>query len=157
MAIQVRDIDHDDRDWLRSYMVKQWGSEFLTTRGVANNAVEAPGFVAVRGGEIAGILTYVEHEDDCEILCLKSLTPGKGVGSLLVETFLKDRLLGELITVSVFNDNVGGLGFFQHLGFRIVELLRDNADKARRKNPGFPLVGARGIHIRDELVLAQRL
>lgn len=157
MAIQVRAILPEDREWLRQYLLKRWGSEITYTRGVEHNVAATPGLLAVCNGDVVGVLTYTEHEDDCEILCLNALREGKGVGSLLVETFLKDRIPGERITVSVYNDNLVALGFLQHLGFRLVSLLPGSVDEARRKNPAIPLVGARGIIIHDEIVLAQRL
>jgi hypothetical protein len=52
---------------------------------------------------------------------------------------------------------VDALRFYQRRGFALTELRPGAVDESRRMKPQIPLVGAYGIHIRDELVLVREL
>jgi hypothetical protein len=51
------------------------------------------------------------------------------------------------------NDNLNALEFYQKRGYRIIEVISDAVNKARKVKPSIPLIGYKGIPLQDELRL----
>jgi hypothetical protein len=68
----VRPLTPADRDWVRRKMVEEWDAEIIFVHGQIFRPAELPGFAAVAGEEILGLLTYRVDADACEIMTLNS-------------------------------------------------------------------------------------
>lgn len=155
IAMQIRPLAEEDRDWLEAFVPERWGAQTVVGNGRVFRVAELPGFVAVSEGRPVGLVTYSIGGDACEIVTIDSLREGTGVGTALVEAVLDTvRAVGcrraWLITT---NDNLRMLGFAQKRGFTLVALRPNEVERSRRLKPEIPLVGRDGIPIRDELEL----
>ena len=85
--------------------------------------------------------------------------PGQGVGRALVEATVDLARAQYLRRVwcTATNDNLAALGFWQALGFVLVELRPGAVETARRLKPSIPLHGYLGLPIRDEIDLGRTL
>ena len=94
-----------------------------------------------------------------EVLTLNSTLEGAHIGSALVLTVIDEARSRKLthMWLTTTNDNLKALGFFQRLGFRLVEVHPGVVDEARKIKPEIPEYGQAGIPIHDELVLELRL
>jgi GNAT superfamily N-acetyltransferase len=105
---------------------------------------------------VAGVLTFVIGERDCEILTLHCAERLRGTGTALIEAVEKlaaDAGCARLWLITT-NDNVDALRFYQRRGFRLAALHRGAVDESRaRLKPEIPPVGEHGIELRDELEL----
>ena len=118
--------------------------------------LEHPALVAVDGGAVVGVLTYIVDGPVMEILTLHAEQQWAGCGTSLVRA--AERVAAgagcERIFVITTNDNVDALRFYQRRGFRLAELRAGAVDRSRAVlKPEIPVVGNYGIPLRDELVL----
>jgi len=128
------------------------GADKVARLGKLEDALAHPHLVALEDG-LAGVLTYVLGDEDCEVLTLHAARPRNGAGTALLAAVRE--LAGErrvwLITT---NDNVDALRFYQRRGFRLAKLHAGAVDDARtRLKPGIPRFGDHGIALRDEIEL----
>jgi GNAT superfamily N-acetyltransferase len=132
----------------------------VARRGQLVHPIEHPALLAEDHGRLAGVLSYLVTEGQCEILTLHSSKQWRGVGSALIEAV--ERLASDhgctrlwLITT---NDNVDALRFYQRRGFRLASLYPGAVDDSRtRLKPEIPEMGEYGIPLRDEIELEKRL
>jgi hypothetical protein len=106
-----------------------------------------------------GLATYRRLGRDAELVTLDAVPAGIGTGTALVET-LAALLRAEgctLLWLTMTNDNLSALRFYQRRGFRLIRVRLGAADAARRLKPSIPTVGAHGIPIHDELDLCRVL
>jgi hypothetical protein len=115
-----------------------------------------PRLVALAGGEVAGVLTYVPGDGTVEALTVHASERGRGVGTAMLAA-LRARAAAEgwrRIWLITTNDNVDALRFYQRRGFRLVAVHAGAVDASRATlKPSIPELGAFGIPIRDELEL----
>jgi GNAT superfamily N-acetyltransferase len=116
--------------------------------------------VAEDGERLAGVLTYVLADRECEVLTLHTAARWRGTGTALIEAV--ERIAREAgctrLWVLTTNDNVDALRFYQRRGFRFAALNAGAVDRSRTQlKPEIPEHGDYGIPIRDELVLERRL
>jgi len=72
-TLDVRPLGADDRQWLRDVLASSWGSAVVVTLTGARDASSLAGFVAMSGGERAGVVTYeLDARHDCEVVTLNS-------------------------------------------------------------------------------------
>lgn len=120
------------------------------------DARRQPAFIAEDEGELAGVLTYIVGDTDCEVLTLHAARSRRGVGTALireVEQMAARRGCTRLWLITT-NDNVDALRFYQRRGFRLARLHPGAVDASRlRLKPGIPEIGDHGIPIRDEIEL----
>ena len=131
----------------------------MVVHGKIFHPAELPAFLALRGPEICGLLTYTVQGNACEIISLDAFQPGLGIGSRLVEevkSAAKARGCTRLHLVTT-NDNINALAFYQKSGFRLAELRPNAIEASRRIKPEIPLLGENGIPIRDEIELEMDL
>lgn len=119
--------------------------------------LDHPALVAEHeSGRLAGVLTYVPAEAQCEILTLHVVKRWAGAGTALIGALEREaaKRRWRRLWVLTTNDNVDALRFYQRRGFRLAGLHPGAADDAREKlKPEIPRTGAYGIPLRDELVL----
>jgi len=154
----IRPSREEDKEWIRRLMREHWAAEFVYVHGTTFHPDQLPGFLAELGDEKAGLVTYHRAGENCEIVTLDSLVPGKGIGAALIQA-VRDaaRRAGcrRLFLVTT-NDNLPALRFYQRKGF-VLAALRPNALAETRKHKHIPELGADGIPIRDEIELEMRL
>jgi GNAT superfamily N-acetyltransferase len=129
-------------------------------RGELLHPIEHPALLAEDNGRLAGVLTYIVIEGQCEILTLHSAEQWRGVGTALIEAV--ERLARDLgctrLWLITTNDNVDALRFYQRRGFRLAALYPGAVDHSRvRLKPEIPEVGDHDIPLRDEIELQKRL
>ncbi len=151
-SFEVREITDGDQDWMRRFIAKHWGAEFVVAHGAVYYPHALPGFVALQDGEVAGLVTYTMDGESCEIVSLDSLRPGQGIGTALVEAVkTAARRAGcRRLWLITTNDNLNALGFYQKRGFRIAAIHRNAVEEARKLKP-IPRIGESGIPIMDEI------
>ncbi|MBN1200532.1 MAG: GNAT family N-acetyltransferase [Anaerolineae bacterium] len=154
-AVIIRPLGDADRDWVLQLMQEHWGSVRVITRGVVYDVSAMPGFVAWRGDERIGLLTYRIAGDECEIMSLNSLVEGVGAGSALLAAVQEAaRATGcRRVWLITTNDNLHALGFYQRRGYHLSALYPNALERSRQLKPQIPLVGFGGIPLRDEIEL----
>jgi len=155
MALEIRHLSPNDRDFVVRVLIQNWASTTIVTRGVAHQADELPGFVAVEGSERIGLVTYRIASGECEIISLNSLVQGKGAGTALIEAVKNVAVSAGCARICLVttNDNTHALRFYQRRGFALVAIHRDALEQSRRLKPEIPEVGIDGIPLRDEIEL----
>ena len=152
----MRGVRDDERAWLRATLRARWGGEIVVGRGRVRKAEELEALVAVDdSGERVGLATYVVEGATAELVTIDALQAGAGVGRRLLEAVVaaaRAAGVGRLLVMTT-NDNVTALRFYQHAGFRLVELRAGAVDEARSLKPSIPVMGSDGIPIHDELDL----
>jgi ribosomal protein S18 acetylase RimI-like enzyme len=156
--IAIQPLRDDDRAWLANRWETSWGGLTMVSRGKVHRLEDQAAFIARIDGERAGSLTYWREGDEIEITSLESLVEGRGVGSALLEAIAAHAIAAgaKRIWLITTNDNLNALGFYQKRGYRLAELFPGAVDAARAVKPTIPLLGDRGIPIRDELLLERR-
>ena len=149
------EIRDEDREEVAQFIEKHWHSRLVMSRGRKFYPHQERGFCERRGGQIVGLLTYCQDGDSMEILTLNSTLEGHGIGSSLmldaIERARQEKC--KRICLATTNDNLRAIGFYQRLGFRMVELNLGVVDEARKVKPQIPEVGERGVPIHDEIVM----
>ena len=118
------------------------------------------GFIALLDGERAGLARYAVRRAECELVTIRSLREGRGVGRALLDAVRNAAIEAGctrlwLITT---NDNLRALELYQRCGMEIVAFHRYAVTEARRHlKPTIPERGAHGIPIAHELELELRL
>jgi ribosomal protein S18 acetylase RimI-like enzyme len=149
--IEVRPLD----DAGRTAVVERWGA-VVVRRGEEVDVTGLPGFAAWIAGERAGVLTYAVRGDECEVVTLHSLLPGRGAGRALLDAVREAaRAAGcRRLWLVTTNDNVRALGFYQRWGLDICAFRRGAVNESRRTlKPSIPVRDERGVPIAHELEL----
>lgn len=154
-----RRVDIKDRDAVARFIETHWKSRTVMSRGRAYQPHEHAGFLETRKGRIVGLLTMVYEDDTLQILTLNSVLEGERIGSSLMLMAIEEaRGKGvSRIWLTTTNDNLKAMGFYQRLGFRIVQVNVGAVDEARKTKPQIPETGMHGIPIHDEIVMELRL
>jgi ribosomal protein S18 acetylase RimI-like enzyme len=151
----VREAVADDRPWIEEVLVRSWGSTKVVARGRVYDASEQTALVASVDGRRVGLATYAVDGDECELVTIDAIEPGRGVGTALLDAVrarAREAGCSRLVLITT-NDNTEALRFYQRRGFRLTALRPGAIDDARRLKPEIGPVGAGGVPIRDELEL----
>ncbi|MBN2047036.1 MAG: GNAT family N-acetyltransferase [Anaerolineaceae bacterium] len=156
---QIREIDENDRAWVRERSVELWGGDFVVAHGDLFHPADLPGFIAESEQIPIGWITYQIREETCEIITLDSLKEGVGVGSALFDAVEHAAHGAEccLLTLVTSNDNLHALGWYQRRGMRISAIHPNALVEVRRLKPSVPIMGMNGIPLMDELVLEKEI
>ena len=148
-----------DRVDVAAFIQRHWGSPVIMSRGKTYHPHLEQGLIERQDDQIVGLITYHMDEDGMEVLTLNSTLEGRRIGtSLMLATIDEARTRGaRRVWLTTTNDNMRGVGFYQRLGFRLVQVNVGAVDEARKIKPQIPEVGRDGIPIHDELVLELRL
>lgn len=155
----IREIEAKDKDWLKSLLKAQFGSERIVLRGKVVNAFDFPGFIAELDFKNVGVVLYEILSKNLEIITLVSIRPKQGVGTALIEKLKTEavKLNKKIIKVITTNDNTQALRFYQKRGFDIIKFYPNSLAKLRVLKPELPESGNDGIPIRDEIELQTAL
>ncbi|WP_079912370.1 GNAT family N-acetyltransferase [Paenibacillus sp. 32352] len=131
----------------------------IVSRGRVHILQELPGFAAMIGDEIQGLITYHLREDECEIVSLDSKIEGKGLGTKLIQLVIeKARQKGcRRVWLITSNDNIKAIRFYQKRGFDLKAVYPDAITEARKIKPSIPWVGYDGIPVRHEVEFEYRV
>ncbi len=156
MPYTIRSITAEDRETVRSILMEAWSSTEFASSGDLVDALEVPGYLAFEGGNVMGLLTWYQKDRVCELLTLNALQKGRGIGTGLIDHFLRE--IAELDLERVFlmttNDNIDAIAFYQRRGWVLTDLNAGAVTEARRtRKPSIPRTGHYGLPIRDELVI----
>ncbi|MCC2685073.1 MAG: acetyltransferase, family, partial [Paenibacillaceae bacterium] len=121
----------------------------VVSRGKIHQIDQLPGFVAVSGGSVVGLLTYHIDGSDCEIVSLDSKAENQGIGSTLIQ-LARDATWRNGCTrlwLITSNDNIRAIRFYQKRGFDMKCIHRNAIEEARKIKPSIPRVGVDGIPV----------
>ena len=156
MRPRVRPYQPGDRRWAEELLAEQMGSSRVARLGEVVEAADLPGFVAERDGERLGLLTWIAHGDELEVLSLHCRVENVGAGSALLgaATELAAGRGCRRLWLLTTNDNLRALGFYQRRGLRLCALHAGAVDRDRALKPELPEVNPdNGIPLRDLLEL----
>jgi ribosomal protein S18 acetylase RimI-like enzyme len=151
--LEFRETGDEDRRAIAQLINERWGSEYIVVHNTIYIPFNLDGFVALENGVLAGAVTYMIENEECEIVSLDSLKENCGIGSklieLVVETARKRRCNSVWLVTT--NDNEKAASFYQKRGFELTEIFLDAVSDSRKIKPEIPITGANGIPIKDEL------
>lgn len=153
--LSIRPILNSDKQFVVQALKNLWGSEQIVYSGVTFDAGKLPGFIAEENERIVGLVTFFLNQESLQIISINSLTPGKGIGTTLIEEVIKvahKNGLGKILAVTT-NDNNAAIEFYKKRGFTISKIKKGAAAMSRKVKPEIPLLGESGIPIEDEIEL----
>lgn len=157
--IRIRAIRESDRPIVREILLRNWGRPGVVSRGKLHPAHTYPGFVAVAGSKVVGLLTYQIRSGRFEIVTLDALLKAQGIGTRLLraaERAAKAEDCKELWLITT-NDNLRALRFYQRRGMMICKVHPNALEASRKIKPSIPRIGCHGIALRDEIELSKPL
>jgi len=153
--LSIRPVRASDYDWIAAFLVEQWGSVKVISRGNIHYANTLPGLVAAIDEQPAGLATYSIENDQCELVTLNSMVPEQGIGTDLlniVVAIAREKRCKRVWLITT-NDNTAALRFYQKRGFHLKSIYPDAIERSRKLKPEIPLSGIDGIPIKDEIEL----
>lgn len=158
--IDIRALTENDRAWAAQVEADSWSQAVVARLGELVDPTQLPGFIADLDGARAGLASYAVRGEECELVTIRSLQEGRGVGRALLDA-VRDAATKAGCTrlwLITTNDNLRGLEFYQRWGMDIVAFHRHAVTEARRHvKPSIPERGAHGIPIAHELELELHL
>lgn len=152
-------ITAENRSRVIDFFQKHWGSPEMVISSGVYDCSNLDGFIFEENNRILGLVTYVFHEKEVEVISLDSIVEGKGIGSCLmkeVEHFVQQQGIATISLVTT-NDNLNALKFYQKRGYKLDAIFPNAVKQARKIKPSIPLVGYNGIPITDEIRLVKKL
>jgi len=153
--LSIRPVRASDYDWIAVFLIEQWGSVKVISRGNLHYANTLPGLVAAIDEQPAGLATYSIENDQCELVTLNSMVPEQGIGTDLlniVVAIAREKRCKRVWLITT-NDNTAALRFYQKRGFHLKAIYPDAIERSRKLKPEIPLSGIDGIPIKDEIEL----
>ena len=152
-------IQDSDRREVARFVEHHWGSAKIISCEEVYRPHEHEGIIERRDDRIVGLLTWRVHGDAMQLLTLNATLEGQGIGSSLMLTAIDEARKRSLrrVWLATTNDNLRAVGFYQRLGFRMVDIRVGSIDQARKTKPKIPDVGCEGIPIHDEIILELRI
>jgi GNAT superfamily N-acetyltransferase len=153
--VAVRPVEESDRPTVEWLTTQLWGAAEVAVHDGVFYPATLPGFIAERGGRIAGLVTFQVRPGVLEIVTINALDLYQGIGTQLIEAVRAEakRVGCHQITLTTTNDNIGALRFYQRRGFRLAALRPGAVDRTRKRKPEVPRTGDFGIPLRDEIDL----
>lgn len=151
--IEFRETGDKDRSYISELIKERRGSEYIVVHNTIYLPCNLDGFIALENGLLAGAVTYMIENNECEIVSLDSLKENCGIGSKLIELVKEAAIKRRCSSVWLIttNDNEKAASFYQKRGFELTEIFLDAVSEARNIKPEIPLIGENGIPIKDEL------
>jgi ribosomal protein S18 acetylase RimI-like enzyme len=154
----VREATSADRERALDILHREFRGRQLVAGGEPVSMNEAELLVAETEGGVSGALAWRRRDQALHIVALATdpMWQRAGVGGyLLAEAEAMARRHGvSRVLVTMSNDNIPALYFYQRHGYRVAAVLRD-AIAAQPRNRG--LTGFAGIPILDEIQLSKEL
>ena len=115
----IQELGQANREWANHIIKEEWSSTTIITREKIHYANMLPGFIALHNDKPSGLLIYKIQGNECEIIALKSLVQGIGIGSALINTAKKYAISQQCqrLWLITSNDNIPALYFYQKRGF----------------------------------------
>jgi GNAT superfamily N-acetyltransferase len=156
--VLVREAADAEREAALELFKRDFGRTGIVAFGQVMDLDAAPTLVAEMNGEIAGALSYRLVEGGLHIVALATdpMWQRSGVGGYLVAEaeLLARRLKIPRVIVSMTNDNLPSLYFYQRRGYFVTEWIPNGV---ARHSKSASLVGFAGIPIRDEVRLEKMI
>lgn len=156
--VLVREASDVERVSALELFRRDFGRSGIVAFGELIDLDASPALVAEMNGEIAGALAYRLVDSGLHIVTLATdpMWQRSGVGSYLVAEaeLLARRLKIPRIIVSMTNDNLLSLYFYQRRGYFVSEWIPNGAAKHAKSAS---LTGFGGIPIRDEVRLEKSI
>jgi ribosomal protein S18 acetylase RimI-like enzyme len=154
----VREAVAADRERALDIFRREFGGRQLVADGQPVSLDNADLLVAETEGGVTGALAWRRVDDALHIMALATdpMWQRSGVGGYLVAEaeLLARRQSLPRVRVTVSNDNIPALYFYQRRGYRLSAVLTDSLS-AQPANHG--IVGFAGIPIVDEIQLSKNL
>lgn len=159
LKFKIRKIRDGDREWMRNFITKEWGSEKIIGCGKIYYPHKLPGFLAFSDKKYLGLATYAIRKKECELVSINVSEKRKGIGAALIKNIQRAvRKIGcKRLFLVTTNDNIDALIFYQIIGFAIKKFYPDAIAAARKIKPEIPLIGNYGIPIKDAIELEMLL
>ena len=152
----TRELPNDgNREEIKEFLVKHWGSSEIVSKGKITDATKLPRIVAKDSdGRLVDLLTYLMDKTtkSCEIITIDSEVQGQGIGTKLI-SMLEDVAKEEgceRIWLITTNDNPEASTFYVKKGYRLVAVHLNALDASRKLKPQIPKTGKHGIPLLDE-------
>jgi GNAT superfamily N-acetyltransferase len=84
--IHVRPLAEEARPWAFEIETDSWGEPVVARLGELVNPTGLPGFIAFLSGERARLVSYAVRGDECEVVTIRSLHEGHGIGRALLDS-----------------------------------------------------------------------
>ena len=156
--VLVREASPADKIRALELFQRDFGPAQLIAYGERISLESAEALVAETYKEIAGALAWRHHDGGFHILALATdpMWQRAGVGGHLVAEaeLLARRQQQPRVIVTVTNDNLPALYFYQRRGYRFTAILRDSGAAL---SDGEKATGFAGIPIEDEVQLVKML
>ncbi|MCV0429555.1 MAG: GNAT family N-acetyltransferase [Roseibium sp.] len=159
MPVIIRPTEDRDQTAVHQLLTERWTAPEIMLDGEMYDASRLPGYVALDGKNLVGLVTLIKRDGEWEILTLDSINRWGGVGSQLLDAVVTEARARNVprLTVRTSNDNLDAFRFYQRRGFRFERIGQGVIDREREQKPGIPLRGDYGIEIRDEILFARPL
>ena len=154
----AREASAADRDRALEIFAREFGGRQLVAEGEPVSVSEAELLVAETEGGVSGALAWRRRDGHLHIIALATdpMWQRAGVGGYLVaeaEALARRQGLPRVV-VTMTNDNIPALYFYQRRGYRLSALLSGAVSSQLRNKD---LTGFAGIPIEDEIQLAKNL
>ncbi|MCL2697962.1 MAG: GNAT family N-acetyltransferase [Oscillospiraceae bacterium] len=156
--MNIQPITYENREKATEILKQEWGLP-IVSRETAHDGTRLPGFIALSGEKIIGLITYNIDARGCEITSLNSFEENKGVGSALIDEVLKAAKANNCtrLWLVTTNDITHAIRFYQRRGFDWIATHINSAEGMRKLKPTIPLLGEDGIPIKHEIEFEIRL
>src|SRR6266496_5822425 len=81
--VDVQPLTESDRAWAVEVEAESWSKPVVARLGELVDPTQLPGFIAILEGQRAGLASYAVRGDECELVTIRSLREGRGVGRAL--------------------------------------------------------------------------
>lgn len=146
-------ITEMNRKAINQFIQKHWYSTEMAVRGKLIDMTSLDGFFISDHSVVVGLITYLIHEHECEILSLDSTCENKGIGTELLKSVIDVARASKCGTVKLIttNDNINAMRFYQKRGFDMSHIYHNAVEISRKLKPSIPLTGDFGIPIKHEI------
>ena len=133
--------------------MRNWASTTVARRGELIDATGLRGFVALVGGNRAGLVLVDVRAGDYEIVAISTSRPRRGIGRALMQQCVDDARASGCCRVWLVttNNNVGAIAFYERFGMKLCAVHRGAVSQARALKSSIPLLDGHGVPIDDEL------
>lgn len=157
--LRISRIKAGDHETVRRFISGRYGAARLPSGAGNPDALNLPGFMGEAQGECAGIACFAIEGEQCQLVFLDSLHPGRGHGGALLQSVIAHARAEGCTHLIAYagNNNLRGLAFLQKREFAISALLPGRLTEWRAANPGAIAPGDPAIAARDLLELVTRI